>query len=99
MTVIKNITLLVFTAMLGVFVLGGTSLYLAGEINSTASYASVNTVPSLLEIDRAAEAFNNLHTLQWQHVSDAGKTTIPSYSEAVAQSFGVITKALSLIHI
>ena len=56
MTVIKNITLLVFTAMLGVFVLGGTSLYLAGEINTSASYANVNTVPSLLEIDRAAAA-------------------------------------------
>lgn len=94
MTVIKNITLLVCTAMLGIFVLGGTSLYLAGEINSTASYASVNTVPSLLEIDRAAEAFNNLHALQWQQVSDAEKTTIPSYSEAVAQSFTVIGKAL-----
>jgi len=94
MTVIKNITLLVFTAMLGVFVLGGTSLYLAGEINSSASYANVNTVPSLLAVDRAAEAFASLQALQWQHLNEPGKSTVPPYSEAVAQNFGAIGKAL-----
>ncbi len=94
MTVIRNIMLLVFTAMLGVVVLGGTSLYLAGEIKTSASYANVNTVPSLLEIDRAATAFTDLHALQWQRLNDPGKNLVPSYADSVAQDFSVVGKAL-----
>jgi len=78
MTVIRNIMLLVFTAALGVVVLGGTSLYLAGEINTSASYANTNTVPSLLEIDRAAAAFTDLHTQEWQRLNDSEKTSCPA---------------------
>ncbi|WP_414813400.1 methyl-accepting chemotaxis protein [Pseudomonas veronii] len=94
MTVIRNIMLLVFTAALGVVVLGGTSLYLAGEINTSASYANTNTVPSLLEIDRAAAAFTDLHTLEWQRLNDSEKNFVSSYAQNVAQNFSVIGKAL-----
>jgi len=94
MTVIRNIMLLVFTAMLGVFVLGGTSLYLAGEINTSASYANVNTVPSLLEIDRAAAAFTDLHALQWQRLNETDKNSVPAYAASVAQDFSAVGKAL-----
>jgi methyl-accepting chemotaxis protein len=94
MTVIRNIMLLVFTAALGVVVLGGTSLYLAGEINTSASYANVNTVPSLLEIDRAAAAFTDLHTLEWQRLNDSEKNFVSSYAQNVAQNFSAIGKAL-----
>ena len=94
MTVIRNIMLLVFTALLGVVVLGGTSLYLAGEINTSASYANVNTVPSLLGIDRAAAAFTDLRALQWQRLSDSEKNSVPSYSQSVAQNLSSIGKAL-----
>lgn len=94
MTVIRNIMLLVFTALLGVVVLGGTSFYLAGEINTSASYANVNTVPSLLEIDRAAAAFTDLHALEWQRLNGPEKNLVPSYADSVAQNFSVIGKAL-----
>ena len=94
MTVIRNIMLLVFTAALGVVVLGGTSLYLAGEINTSASYANTNTVPSLLEIDRAAAAFTDLHTLEWQRLNDSEKNFVSSYTQNVAQNFSAIGKAL-----
>ncbi|PMU90395.1 MULTISPECIES: methyl-accepting chemotaxis protein [unclassified Pseudomonas] len=94
MTVIRNIMLLVFTAALGVVVLGGTSLYLAGEINTSASYANTNTVPSLLEIDRAAAAFTDLHALEWQRLNDSEKNFVSSYAQNVAQNFSVIGKAL-----
>jgi len=94
MTVIRNIMLLVFTAVLGVVVLGGTSLYLAGEINTSASYANTNTVPSLLEIDRAAAAFTDLHTLEWQRLNDSEKNFVSSYAQNVAQNFSAIGKAL-----
>ncbi|CAD0266774.1 methyl-accepting chemotaxis protein [Pseudomonas veronii] len=94
MTVIRNIMLLVFTAVLGVVVLGGTSLYLAGEINTSASYANVNTVPSLLEIDRAAAAFTDLHALEWQRLNDSEKNFVSSYAQNVAQNFSAIGKAL-----
>lgn len=94
MTVIKNIMLLVFTAVLGVLVLGGTSLYLAGEINTSASYGNANTVPSLLEIDQVATAVGDLHGLQWQHLNDPGKSVLPGYAQSVAQHFSSIGKAL-----
>lgn len=94
MTVIRNIMLLVFTAVLGVVVLGGTSFYLANEINTSASYANVNTVPSLLEIDRAAAAFTELHALEWQRLNGPEKNLVPSYADSVAQNFSVIGKAL-----
>jgi methyl-accepting chemotaxis protein len=94
MTVIRNIMLLVFTAVLGVVVLGGTSFYLTDEINTSASYANVNTVPSLLEIDRAAAAFTDLHALEWQRLNGPEKNVVPSYADSVAQNFSVIGKAL-----
>ena len=94
MTVIRNIMLLVFTAVLGVVVLGGTSFYLTDEINTSASYANVNTVPSLLEIDRAAAAFTDLHALEWQRLNGPEKNIVPSYADSVAQNFSVIGKAL-----
>ena len=94
MTVIRNIMLLVFTAMLGVAVLGGTSLYLAGEINTSASYANVNTVPSLLEIDRAAAAITSLHALKWQRLNASEKNALPNYEQSVAQQLGEMSKAL-----
>ena len=94
MTVIRNIMLLVFTAMLGVAVLGGTSLYLAGEINTSASYANVNTVPSLLDIDRAAAAITSLHALKWQRLNASEKNALPNYEQSVAQQLGEMSKAL-----
>lgn len=94
MTVIKNIVLLVCAAIVGVVVLCTTSLYLAGQINSTASYANLNTVPSLLEIDHAAEAFTALHALQWQRLGGIEKNTVPSYADGVAANFSTIGKAL-----
>ena len=94
MTVIRNIMLLVFTAVLGVAVLGGTSLYLADEINTSASYANTNSVPSLLEIDRVEAAVRDLHALQWQRLGASEKNLLPSYAQSVAQNLAAIGKAL-----
>ncbi|MGA8134592.1 MULTISPECIES: methyl-accepting chemotaxis protein [Pseudomonas] len=69
MTVKKNISLLVASALLGILILGGVSLYLMGGVRTMASYAQVNTVPSIVLLDQVAETLADSHVHQWQNLS------------------------------
>nr|WP_248802144.1 methyl-accepting chemotaxis protein [Pseudomonas sp. MWU13-2100] len=69
MTVKKNISLLVASALLGILILGSVSLYLMGGVRTLAGYAQVNTVPSIVLLDQVAETLADNHAHQWQDLS------------------------------
>nr|WP_053143859.1 methyl-accepting chemotaxis protein [Pseudomonas sp. P97.38] len=86
MTVKKNISLLVASALLGILVLASLSLYLMGGVRSTASYAQVNTVPSLQLLDHVALALADSHSRQWQSLSGPANSPQQSDKESVLQA-------------
>ncbi|WP_243750399.1 hypothetical protein [Pseudomonas fluorescens] len=86
MTVKKNISLLVASALLGILILVSLSLYLMGGVRSTASYAQVNTVPSLQLLDHVALALAQSHSRQWQSLSGPVGGSQQSDRESVLQA-------------
>lgn len=86
MTVKKNISLLVATALLGILILSALSLYLMGGVRTTASYAQVNTVPSLLLLDQVASQMADSRNQQWQSFSGAtGSRVQQDAKESIVQ--------------
>lgn len=86
MTVKKNISLLVASALLGILILVSLSLYLMGGVRSTASYAQVNTVPSLQLLDHVALALADSRSRQWQSLSGTAGSAQQSDKETVLQA-------------
>ncbi|MCU1739042.1 HAMP domain-containing methyl-accepting chemotaxis protein [Pseudomonas sp. 20S_6.2_Bac1] len=90
MTVKKNISLLVASALLGILILGAVSLYLMGGVRTMASYAQVNTVPSIVLLDQVAETLADSHAHQWQNLS----TPLDSLSLQADKVQASVTQAL-----
>lgn len=72
MTVKKNISLLVASALAGILILAVVSLNLLGQVRATAGYAEVNTLPSIVALDQVADALGNLRAQQWQRLAGPG---------------------------
>ncbi|WP_438943742.1 methyl-accepting chemotaxis protein [Pseudomonas sp. N8] len=86
MTVKKNISLLVASALLGILILVSLSLYLISGVRSTASYAQVNTVPSLQLLDHVASALADSQSRQWQSLSGPVGNAQQNDKESVLQA-------------
>jgi methyl-accepting chemotaxis protein len=73
MTVAKKLTLLVVTAAVGIMLLTAGFYWSFTKVYTAASYASVNTVPSIEALNNLETNFANLRVTLWQHlaVSDA----------------------------
>src|SRR5450830_1756944 len=71
MTISKKLYLLIFSVVLGLVLLTGLSVYQIDKVNTSASYATVNTVPSILAIDDASDAAFTIRVALWKFISDA----------------------------
>ncbi|OYO28597.1 methyl-accepting chemotaxis protein [Janthinobacterium sp. PC23-8] len=69
MTIAKRLYALIFSVIAGLAVLTGFGAYQTQRVYTAASYASVNTVPSLLTLDEAFVHFAQMRTLVWQHMA------------------------------
>ena len=56
MTISKKLHLLIFSVLLGLVILTGLNVYQIDRVNRAASYATNNTVPSILAIQDASDA-------------------------------------------
>ncbi len=72
--------------MLGILILVSLSLYLMGGVRTTASYAQVNTVPSLQLLDQVALALADSHSRQWQSLSGPAGSPLQSDKDTVIQA-------------
>lgn len=68
LTVAKRLAVLIASAALGLSCVAGLGLTQIREVYDAASYASVNTVPSLVAINNAQGAFSTLRVLAYQHL-------------------------------
>ena len=69
MTIANRLYLLIFSVVLGLLVLAGLSIYHIDKVNTAASYSTVNTVPSLLAIDEAADASGTMRVRLWLYIA------------------------------
>jgi len=73
MTVSKRLLTLILGAAVGLLALAGLALNQMGRIYTAANYANVNTVPSILVLDQAHDAFSTLQVLTYSHVLNTDK--------------------------
>jgi methyl-accepting chemotaxis protein len=60
---------LILSAVLGCVALSAVGIHQIAKVYSAASYTTRNTVPSLLEVDKAIAAITQLRLLTWQHIA------------------------------
>ena len=70
LTVVQKFILLVLSALVGIGLMGGTSLTQMSKVYDAANYAYVNVMPSVLLLDQASEALAKLQTRSWQIIAD-----------------------------
>ena len=94
MTIAKRLYALILSVVLGLAALTGFSLYEMDRVYTAASYATVNTVPSLLILNHAFVPFTQMRTAVWQHVGsndaavrDKLEAGIKEARAAVGQAF------------
>jgi len=69
MTIAKRLYALILCVVLGLAALTGFSIYEMERVYTAASYATVNTVPSLLTLHQAVTPFANIRVAVWQHLA------------------------------
>ena len=69
MTIAKRLYALILSVVLGLVALAGFSIYKMDRVYKAASYATVNTVPSLLTLNHAFVPFTQMRTAVWQHLA------------------------------
>ncbi|MBB3211732.1 methyl-accepting chemotaxis protein [Herbaspirillum sp. Sphag1AN] len=74
MTIAKKLYLLLACVVVGLIVLTGISIAQINRVNTAASYATVNTVPSLHDIDDALENTYSIRVAIWKFISDPSPT-------------------------
>ncbi|MCI1003421.1 methyl-accepting chemotaxis protein [Herbaspirillum sp. C7C8] len=61
MTIARKLYAMIAIAIVGMLLLAGVGTYQIDRVNTAASYSTINTVPSILELDRAVDA---VYTIQ-----------------------------------
>ncbi|WP_035052808.1 methyl-accepting chemotaxis protein [Andreprevotia chitinilytica] len=62
MTIAKRLVLLLSVAVLGLLLVAGLGIYQMGKVYTAANFSTVNTVPSLKDLDSARGAFGDVST-------------------------------------
>ena len=73
LTVTQKFVFLILTALLGIGILSGVSIKQMENTYQAASYSTVNTVPSILNIDQIADLMTLVRTRTWQVMADDNK--------------------------
>ncbi|HEX8963226.1 MAG TPA: methyl-accepting chemotaxis protein [Rhodocyclaceae bacterium] len=68
MTVTKKMALLVLSALLGILLLSGVTLYQMGRVYDAANYANLNTVPSIALLSDLRGNLNRMRIATYRHI-------------------------------
>ena len=86
LTVAKKLGLLAGAALLGTVLLAGLSQYQMNAIYESASYSTVNTVPSLVVLDKLRDAFLRMRNRISQHVLNTDSAQIAEIDKTIDES-------------
>ena len=69
MTVVKKMIVLVLAALVGIVALAAMGRYQLARVYESASYGTVNSIPSFIALDAAFEQLASYRTRVWQHMA------------------------------
>jgi len=78
LTVAKKLALLPLAAFAGIALVAGVLFHECDQIYQSASYATVNTVPSLLVLDRVEYAMAGIRMYAWEQISAQDASSLAS---------------------
>ena len=94
MTIAKRLYALILSVVLGLVVLVGFSIYEMDRVYTAASYATVNTVPSLLTLNQAYVPFTQMRTAVWQHVAAKDPAVRDKLEAGIKEARAAVGQAL-----
>ena len=96
MTIAKRLYALILSVVLGLAALAGFSIYEMDRVYTAASYATVNTVPSLLALNQAFVPFAQLRTAVWQHMASKDAAGRAKLEASIREARAAVGKALDM---
>jgi len=94
MTVGKKIAVLPIVAVAAVLAVALVMLRDIGSVFDAASYGTVNTVPSLLVLDRVESNVARMRALVWQHATDHDSTSMSKIDAGITDARAQMEQAL-----
>ncbi|PIG30900.1 methyl-accepting chemotaxis protein [Janthinobacterium sp. 35] len=94
MTIAKRLYALILSVVLGLAALAGFSIYEMDRVYTAASYATVNTVPSLLTLNHAFVPFTQMRTAVWQHVATKDPAARDKLEAGIKEARAAVGQAL-----
>ncbi|PMS38633.1 chemoreceptor-like protein with four helix bundle sensory module [Trinickia symbiotica] len=90
----KRLTVLIACATLGLSLISGLAFYEIQRVYDSASYASVNTVPSLVVLDEAQGGFGTTRVLVYQHLLSTDAAEKNEIADKISAQHQRIVEAL-----
>ncbi len=94
MTIAKRLYALILAVIVGLAALAGFNIYEMDRVYTAASYASVNSVPSLLTLNEAFVPFTQMRTAVWQHMASKDAARRSALENDIQQARAAVGKAL-----
>ena len=94
MTIAKRLYALILSVVLGLVALAGFSIYEMDRVYTAASYATVNTVPSLLTLNHAFVPFTQMRTAVWQHLAAKDPAARDKLEAGIKEARAAVGQAL-----
>ncbi|UQV44192.1 MCP four helix bundle domain-containing protein [Janthinobacterium lividum] len=94
MTIAKRLYALILAVVLGLAALAGFSIYEMDRVYTAASYATVNTVPSLLTLNQAFVPFAQMRTAVWQHMASKDAARRDALESGIKEARAAVGQAL-----
>ncbi len=83
LTVTQKFIFLILTALVGIGILSGVAIKQMDNTYTAANYSTVNTVPSILNIDQVNDLVTLLRTRTWQIMADENKDRQKEAEQAI----------------
>ena len=95
MSIAKRLYLLILFVSIAMLMATGIGLYQINRVFNGANFANVNVVPSLLELDRAADAIANIRVKTWQSLATSDEEKKKALHDSIGPEKVKVEQALS----
>ena len=95
MTIAKRLYLLIIFVGVTMTLLAGLGIFQINRVFTAANYSTVNTVPSLIELDKALVCFLDIRKLFWQSLASQDTELKKVAQKSIADDHVKITEALN----
>ena len=95
MTIAKRLYLLIIFVGVTMTLLAGLGVYQINRVYAAANFTTVNTVPSLIELDKAVLGFLDIRKLFWQSLASLEPEQKKVAQKSIADDHVKITEALN----